>query len=67
MTRGFEKLTDADKKMFESFCANYRAAQDGQTEVEFLAVQRKSGCLRVDLTKNGRKTYQEIFTSTTWG
>lgn len=64
---GYKKLTESDKKLFDAFCGNYRAAQDSATEIKFLAVKRAENCLRVDLQKNERRTYQEVFTSTTWG
>lgn len=67
MINGFDKLIESDQKLFNSFCDNYRAANSFDIEIVFISVKRETNYLRVDLTKNGRKTYQEVFDSTTWG
>ena len=66
MVDGLEKLNEMDQKLFDLFRTNYRAANP-ESEIEFLSAKRESGFLRVDMLKNGRKTYQEVFSSTTWG
>ena len=47
MLTGYKNLTESDKKLFDAFCDNYRAAQNSDTEIKFLAVKRAGICLRV--------------------
>ena len=67
MVDGVEKLNETDQTLFNLFCTNYRAANDSETEIQFLSVQREENYLRVDMLKNGRRTWQQVFSSTTWG
>lgn len=67
MIRGYEKLSESDKALFNSFCENYRRANGSDVEIQFTTARRESNYLRVDLTKNGRKTWQQVLSSTTWG
>lgn len=67
MIKGYNALTDPDKKIFDSFCNHYRQANSSDIEIEFLSVKREENYLRVDLLKNGRRTWQQVFSGTTWG
>ena len=67
MIRGYENLSASDKALFNSFCEAYRRANGSDVDIQFTTVRRESNYLRVDLTKNGRKTWQQVLSSTTWG
>ena len=66
MVKGYSLLSDSDKKLFDSFCNNY-CRTNGSVEIAFLSVRREKNYLRVDLLRNGRKTWQQVFNSTNWG
>ena len=67
MIKGYKNLTEQDKALFTAFCENYKAANSSDIEFVFTAVKRQQHCLRVDMTKNNRKTYQEVFNEKSWG
>lgn len=67
MIKGYERLSESDKVLFDGFCENYRRANSSEIEIQFTAVRREKDYMRVDLTKNGRKTWQQVFTLTSWG
>lgn len=67
MIKGYDKLSSDDKQLFTAFCENYKAANSSDVEIVFIAVKRQQHCLRVDMTKNERKTYQEVFSENSWG
>lgn len=67
MIKGYKNLSESDKALFNAFCKNYKAANSTEVEIIFTVVKRQQHCLRVDMTKNNRKTYQEVFSPTSWG
>ena len=67
MIRGYDNLSDSDKALFNAFSEVYRRANGSDVDIQFTAVRRESNYLRVDMIKNGRKTWQQVLSSTTWG
>ena len=67
MIKGYKNLSESDKALFNAFCANYIAANGSDIEIVFTSVKRQKHCLRVDMLKNNRATYQEVFSEKSWG
>lgn len=67
MIKGYKNLSESDKQLFTVFCENYKAANSSDVEIEFITVKREKDYLRVDLLRNGRKTWQQVFSPTSWG
>lgn len=64
---GYDTLSDEDKQLFDEFKQNYIATNGSDIKIEFVAVKRQQNHLRVDLKRNERATYQEVFSPTSWG
>lgn len=56
--RGYIKLNDIEKKVFDNFKKDFLNVND--SVIEFISVARKEGYLRVDFTINGRSEWLHV-------
>lgn len=56
--RGYTKLNDYEKKVFDNFKKEFLKTND--SSIEFVAVSRKLGYLRADLKINGRAEWLHV-------
>lgn len=60
MLKGYAKLSDSDKSVFQNFQQEFLKVND--SEIEFLSVARKRDCLRVDLQINKKTEWLHVTT-----